>query len=52
VIQSYPLVDEIKLRGEARLPEAVAEVAEAIGRQLGDAPVKARITALVASAVA
>jgi ubiquinone/menaquinone biosynthesis C-methylase UbiE len=50
--QGYPLVDEIKLRGEARLPDAVTAVATAIGRQFGEAPVKARITALVASAVA
>ena len=52
LIQGCPLVEEIKLRGEARLPEAVAAVAEAIGRQFGEAPVKARITALVASGVA
>jgi ubiquinone/menaquinone biosynthesis C-methylase UbiE len=52
LIKGYPMVDEIKLRGEARLPEAVVAVAKAIGRQFGEAPVKARITALVASAVA
>ncbi len=52
LIKGYPLVDEIKLRGEARLPEAVAAVAQAISQQFGDAPVRARITALVASAVA
>jgi SAM-dependent methyltransferase len=52
LIEGYPLVDEIKLRGEARLPEAVTAVAQAIARQFGDAPVRARITALVASAAA
>jgi ubiquinone/menaquinone biosynthesis C-methylase UbiE len=52
LVQGYPLVDEIKLRGEGRLPEAVTAVAKAIGRQFGDTPVKARISALVASAVA
>jgi len=52
LIKGCPLVDEIKLRGEARLPEAVAAVTKAISRQFGEAPVKARITALVASAVA
>lgn len=52
LILGSPLVDEIKLRGEAWLPEAVTAVARAIGRQFGEAPVKARVTALVATSVA
>lgn len=52
LIEGYPLIDEIRLRGEARLSAAVCAVAQAIRRQFGDAPVRARITALVASAVA
>jgi hypothetical protein len=46
------VVAEIRRRGAAQLPEAVTAGARAIGQQFGEAPVKARITALVASAVA
>lgn len=52
LIEGYPLIDEIRLRGQARISAAVSAVAAAIRRQFGDAPVRARITALVASAVA
>jgi hypothetical protein len=52
LIEGYPLIDEIRLHGQARLSAAVNAVAQAIRRQFGDAPVRARITALVASAVA
>jgi SAM-dependent methyltransferase len=52
LIEGCPLIDEIKLCGQARLSAAVSAVAAAIRRQFGDAPVRARITALVASAVA
>lgn len=52
LIEGYPLIDEIRQRGQARLSAAVSAVAAAIRRQFGDAPVRARITALVASAVA
>ncbi|MGH3002146.1 MAG: class I SAM-dependent methyltransferase, partial [Gaiellaceae bacterium] len=52
LIEGYPLIDEIRLHGQARLSAAISAVAAAIRRQFGDAPVRARITALVASAVA
>jgi ubiquinone/menaquinone biosynthesis C-methylase UbiE len=52
LIEGNPLVDEIKLRDEARLPDVVRAVARVIARQFGDKPVRGRITALVASAVA
>ena len=52
LIEGYPLIDEIRLHGQARLSAAVSAVAAAIRRQFGDAPVRARISALVASAVA
>jgi SAM-dependent methyltransferase len=52
LIAGYPLVNEIKLRDEARLPEVVDAVARAIARQFGDQPVRSRIAALVATAVA
>jgi ubiquinone/menaquinone biosynthesis C-methylase UbiE len=52
LIEGYPLIDEIRLHGQARISAAVSAVAAAIRRQFGDAPVRARITALVASAVA
>ncbi|HEX3474247.1 MAG TPA: methyltransferase domain-containing protein [Kofleriaceae bacterium] len=52
LIEGYPLIDEIRLSGPARLSAAVSAVAAAIRRQFGDAPVRTRIAALVASAVA
>ena len=52
LIEGYPLVDEIKLRDEARLPAAIDAVAAAIARRFGDAPVRGRIAALMASATA
>jgi SAM-dependent methyltransferase len=52
LIEGYPLIDEIRLRGQDRLSAAISAVAAAIRRQFGDAPVRARITALVASAAA
>jgi SAM-dependent methyltransferase len=52
LIEGYPQIDQIRPLGEARLSAAVTAVASAIRRQFGDAPVRARITALVASAVA
>lgn len=52
LIEGSPLADEIKARDEARLPAVVSAVARAIARRYGDKPVKARISALVASAVA
>ena len=52
LIEGYPLINEIRLHGQARLSAAVSAVAAAIRRQFGDAPVRARISALVASAVA
>jgi SAM-dependent methyltransferase len=52
LIEGHPQIDEIRLHGQARLSAAVSAVAQAIRRQFGDAPVRARITALVASAVA
>ncbi|HEX8112203.1 MAG TPA: methyltransferase domain-containing protein [Kofleriaceae bacterium] len=52
LIEGYPQIDEIKLHGKSRLGAAVTAVAQAIRRQFGDAPVRARITALVASAAA
>src|SRR5262249_15514938 len=52
LIEGYPMIEEIKLHGKARLGAAVTAVAQAIRRQFGDAPVRARITALVASAAA
>lgn len=52
LIEGYPLVDEIRLRDEARLPAVVSAVGQAIAERFGDRPVKSRIAALVASAVA
>lgn len=52
LIEGYPMIDEIRMRGQARLSAAVSAVAAAIRRQFGDAPVRARITALIASAIA
>lgn len=52
LIEGYPLVDEIKARDAARLPAVVSAVARAIARRHGDRPVKAWISALVASATA
>jgi SAM-dependent methyltransferase len=52
LIEGYPLIHEIRLRGKAVLSAAIGAVAQAIRRQFGDAPVRARITALVASALA
>ena len=52
LIEGYPMIDELRMRGQARLSSAVSAVAAAIRRQFGDAPVRARITALVASAIA
>ncbi|HEX3759925.1 MAG TPA: methyltransferase domain-containing protein [Kofleriaceae bacterium] len=52
LIEGYPLIDELQLRDESRVPVAVNAVARAIRLQFGDAPVRGRITALVASAVA
>lgn len=52
LIEGYPLVDEIKLRDPSRLPAAVDAVTRAIARQFGASPVKSRITAVVASAIA
>jgi SAM-dependent methyltransferase len=52
LIEGYPLIHELRMRGKATLSAAVGAVAQAIRRQFGDAPVRARITALVASAVA
>jgi 16S rRNA (cytidine1402-2'-O)-methyltransferase len=49
LVEGYPLIDEIRLHGQARLSAAISAVAAAIRRQFGDAPVRARITALVAS---
>jgi SAM-dependent methyltransferase len=52
LIEGYPLIHEIRMRGKAALSAAVGAVAQAIRGQFGDAPVRARITALVASALA
>jgi ubiquinone/menaquinone biosynthesis C-methylase UbiE len=52
LIEGYPLIHELRMRGKATLSAAVGAVAQAIRRQFGDAPVRARITALVASALA
>jgi SAM-dependent methyltransferase len=52
LIDGHPQIDEIRLHGQPRLSAAISAVAAAIRRQFGDAPVRARITALVASAVA
>lgn len=52
LIEGYPLVDEIRLRDEARLPDVVNAVGQAIAERFGDRPVKSRIAALVASAMA
>jgi ubiquinone/menaquinone biosynthesis C-methylase UbiE len=52
LIEGYPLVDEVRARGPARVSEVIEEVASAIARGFGAAPVKGRITALVALAVA
>jgi len=52
LIEGHPQIDEIRQHGQGRLSAAVSAVAQAIRRQFGDAPVRARITALVASAVA
>ena len=52
LIEGCPLADEIRARGEARLPTVVGAVARAIARRYGDRPVKARVCALVASALA
>ncbi len=52
LIESDPLIHELRLRDESWMPVAVNAVARAIRLQFGDAPVRGRITALVASAVA
>jgi ubiquinone/menaquinone biosynthesis C-methylase UbiE len=52
LVEGHPLVDEIKLRDPSRLPAAIDAVTRAIARQFGDSPVKSRITAVVASAIA
>lgn len=52
LIEGCPLADEIRARNGARLPTVVGAVARAIARRYGDKPVKARISALMASAVA
>ncbi|TMQ19840.1 MAG: methyltransferase domain-containing protein [Deltaproteobacteria bacterium] len=52
LIEGYPLVDEIRLRDASRLPVAIDAVTDAIARQFGERPVRARICALVASGVA
>jgi ubiquinone/menaquinone biosynthesis C-methylase UbiE len=52
LIEGYPLIDEIRLRDEARLPAVVDAVTNAIARQFGAGPVNSRIAALVGSAVA
>ena len=52
LIEGYPLVDEIRARGEGRVSVAVDTVAHAIVHRFGDAPVRGRIAALVAMGVA
>jgi hypothetical protein len=52
LIEGYPLIDEVKLRDASRVPAAIDAVTRAIARQFGASPVKSRITALVASAIA
>ncbi|HEX7842181.1 MAG TPA: methyltransferase domain-containing protein [Kofleriaceae bacterium] len=52
LIEGSPLADEIRACGKACLPAVVSAVSRAIARRYGDQPVKARISALVASAVA
>jgi hypothetical protein len=52
LIEGYPLVDEIRVRDAARLPAAIDAVTAAIAQQFGDGPVRSRIAALVATAVA
>lgn len=52
LIEGYPMIQEIRLRGKATVSAAINAVTAAIRRQFGDAPVRARITALVASALA
>jgi SAM-dependent methyltransferase len=52
LIEGYPLIHEIRQRGKVAVLAAIGAVAQAIRRQFGDAPVRARITALVASALA
>jgi ubiquinone/menaquinone biosynthesis C-methylase UbiE len=52
LIEGYPLVDEIRLRDEARLPAVLGAVTNAIARRFGAGPVNSRIAALVASGVA
>jgi ubiquinone/menaquinone biosynthesis C-methylase UbiE len=52
LIEGYPLVDEIRMRDQSRLPAAIAAVTRTIATQFGARPVRARISALVASAVA
>ena len=52
LVEGYPLVDEIRAREPDRVPAVVEAVAQAIRPSFGDAPVKGRITALVALAIA
>jgi ubiquinone/menaquinone biosynthesis C-methylase UbiE len=52
LIEGYPLIEEIKQRDPSRLPAATDAVTSAIARQFGASPVKGRITAVVASAIA
>jgi ubiquinone/menaquinone biosynthesis C-methylase UbiE len=52
LIEGYPLIDEIRLRDASRLPAALDAVTTAIARQFGERPVRARISALIASGMA
>lgn len=52
LVEGYPLVDEIRSRGPGRVPSVVEAVAQAVRARFGEAPVKGRITALVALAIA
>jgi ubiquinone/menaquinone biosynthesis C-methylase UbiE len=54
LIEGYPLIDEIRLRDASRAPAAIEAVAEALAGQFGKGkgPVRGRLSALVASAVA
>ena len=52
LVEGYPLVDEIKARGQVAVPAVVDAVAEFLVRQYGQGPIKTRIAALCATATA
>lgn len=52
LVEGYPLVDEIKARGQVAVPAVVDAVAEFLVGRYGQGPIKTRIAALCATATA